>query len=177
MEISTYLNYCITHGCWQPNLIMTWWNALTIDQESKFQKMEISTYLNYCITHGCWQPNLIRTWWNALTVDQESKWYRFCRGWCASNLSPLDKLEPPKISEDGNFYLLELLYYSWMLTAEFDNDLVKCSNHWSRIQISEDGNFYLLELLYYSWMLTAEFDKDLVNCSNCWSRIQMVQIL
>ena len=201
MEISTYLNYCITHGCWQPNLIRTWWNALTVDQESKwyrfcrgwcasnlsnlwinenpqkFQKMEISTYLNYCITHGCWQPNLIRTWWNALTVDQESKWYRFCRGWCASNLSPLDKLEPPKISEDGNFYLLELLYYSWMLTAEFDNDLVKCSNHWSRIQISEDGNFYLLELLYYSWMLTAEFDKDLVKCSNCWSRIQMVQIL
>ena len=53
-----------------------------------------------------------------------------------------------------------------MLTAEFDNDLVKCSNHWSRIQISEDGNFYVLELLYYSWMLTAEFDKDLVKCSN-----------
>ena len=68
-----------------------------------------------------------RIWWlgeNALTVDQESKWYRFCRGWCASNLSPLDKWEPSTISEDGNFYLLELLYYSWMLTAEFD-DLVK----------------------------------------------------
>ena len=117
MEISTYLNYCITHGCWQPNL-MTWWNALTVDQESKwyrfcrgwcasnlspldkweppqFQKMEISTYLNYCITHGCWQPNLM-TWW---TVDQESKWYRFCRGWCASNLSPLDKWEPPQFQK------------------------------------------------------------------------------
>ena len=45
--------------------------------------------------------------------------------------SPLWINENPKISEDGNFYLLELLYYSWMLTAEFD-DLV---NRWSRIQM------------------------------------------
>ena len=149
-----YLNYCITHGCWQPNLIMTWWNALTFDQESKWYRFcrgwcasnlslwinenpkiseDGNIYLNYCITHGCWQPNLIMTWWNALTFDQESKWYRFCRGWCASNLSPLDKWEPQNFRRWK--FLLELLYYSWMLTAEFDNDLVKCSNRWSRIQM------------------------------------------
>ena len=75
MEISTYLNYCITHGCWQPNLIMTWWNALTVWSRiqmyhrlmqviplDKWEPPIISRRFSRIIvgvTHGCMTENLI----------------------------------------------------------------------------------------------------------------------
>ena len=139
MEISTYLNYCITHGCWQPNLIMTWW---TVDQESKwyrfcrgwcarstsltldqirnpwqFQKMEISILLEIdCITHGCWQPNLMHL---VNRYKNPNDRFGLIDGWCASHKFLWINENP---MEDGQFLL------TWIIVLLMDVD----SRIWSR---------------------------------------------
>ena len=49
--------------------------------------------------------------------------------------SPLWINEKPKFQEQEFSIQICDTFYSWMLTAEFDHDLVKCSNRWSRIQM------------------------------------------